>query len=198
MADITLEQINKLRTRTGLGMMDCKKALIAANGDIEKAVEELRKKGAAIAHSRADKSTSEGVVHAYIHPGSRMGVLAEINCETDFVARTEDMVQFARDLCLHIAALRPQYVSAEQVPAELLEKEREIYRAQLAPSGKPEKILAQIVEGKLSKLYSEICLLDQPFIKDDKRSVRDVLGDLMAKTGEKIQIRRFVRYELGA
>ena len=194
---ISLELINQLRERTGLGLMDCRKALEAAGGDIEKAAEELRKKGAAVAAKRAGNATAEGVIHAYIHPGAQMGVLVEVDCETDFVARTEQITQFARDLGLHIAAMKPLYVSPEQVDQKFLDHEREIFKAQLVDSGKPEKIISQIVDGKLTKLYSEICLLQQPFVKNDQMTVQEVLNDLVARLGEKIVIRRFARFEVG-
>lgn len=195
---ITLELIQQLRDRTGIGMMDCKKALQEANGDIEKAIELLRKKGAAIAQKRSGNTTSEGLIHAYIHPGSRIGVLIEINCETDFVARTQDLKNFAQDVCLHIAAIKPLYLNPEDVDSKLLEHERTIFKEQMAASGKPEKIIDQIVEGKISKLYSEICLMKQSFVKNDQLTVEDVLKDVIAKLGENIKIRRFVRYEIGA
>jgi elongation factor Ts len=194
---ISLELITQLRERTGLGLMDCRKALEAAGGDIEQAAEELRKKGAAVAAKRAGNDTSEGLVHAYIHPGSQMGVLVEVNCETDFVARTEQLQQFARDLCLHIAASKPMYLSPDQVDPKFLEHEKEIFRAQLADSGKPEKVIVQILEGKVTKLYSDICLLQQPFVKNDQVTVSEVVNDLVARLGEKIIIKRFSRFEVG-
>lgn len=196
MAEISLELIKQLRERTGVGMMDCKKALEETNGDIEKAIEVLRKKGAAIAQKRSGNETSEGLVYAYIHPGSRIGVLLEINCETDFVARTEDMAKFASDIAMQIAAFRPVCVSSENVDPELIEKEKNVYREQL--KGKPANIIDQIIEGKLEKYYTEICLLNQPFIKNDKITVSDMLKDLIAKMGESIKIKRFVRYEIGS
>lgn len=195
---IDLNLIQQLRDRTGVGMMDCKKALIEANGDMDKAIELLRKKGASVAQKRSGNAMGEGIVEAYIHPGSRVGVLIEINCETDFVARTEDMKRFAQEVCLHIAAFKPLYVSAESMDAAFVEKERQFHRTQLLESGKPEKMVDQIVEGKLKKLASEVCLLQQPFVKNDKETVDDVLKGLIAKMGENIQIRRFVRYEVGA
>jgi len=195
---IDLNLIQQLRDRTGVGMMDCKKALIEANGDMDKAIEILRKKGASVAQKRSGNAMGEGIVEAYIHPGSRVGVLIEINCETDFVARTEDMKRFAQEVCLHIAAFKPLYVSAESMDAAFVEKERQFHRTQLLESGKPEKMVDQIVEGKLKKLASEVCLLQQPFVKNDKETVDDVLKGLIAKMGENIQIRRFVRYEVGA
>lgn len=198
MTKITLELIQQLRDKTGVGMMDCKNALNESGGDLEKAIEILRKKGAAIAAKRSGNVTVEGLVHAYIHPGSRVGVLLEVDCETDFVARTDALKQFAADVCLHIAAMRPLYVSPDEVDAQLLTKERIIFKEQLAASGKPEKIIDQIVEGKIAKYYTEICLLQQPFVKNDKVTVDDVLKDLIAKLGENIKIKRFARFEIGS
>jgi len=197
MVKIDRELLQELRDHTGLGLMDCRKALEATNGDFDQALELLRKKGAAVAAKRADKETREGLVKAYIHPGDRLGVLLEINCETDFVANTEAVRQFAQDLCLQIAANKALYVSSEQVDAKFLEHERNIFKEQMADSGKPEKIIEQVVEGKIKKLCSDICLLDQPFIKNDQLTVRDALQELIAKTGESIRIRRFARFELG-
>lgn len=197
MAKIDIALIQQLRERTGLGMMDCKKALEETNGDIEKAVELLRKKGAAVAAKRFDKSTSEGLVHAYIHPGSQIGVLVELNCETDFVARTEAVKEFAHGVCMHIAAMKPLYLAPEDVDRTFLEKEKEIIKEQLAQTGKTGKILDQIVEGKVNKLYTDVCLLEQPYIKNDKMSVRQALQELIAKTGENIKIAKFARYQVG-
>lgn len=198
MSKIDKNLIQQLRDITGLGMMDCRKALEETDGDIEKSIEYLRKKGAAVAAKRSGKETSEGLVHAYIHPGSKLGVLIEINCETDFVASTEDVKQFANDLCMHIAAIKPLYVRPEDVDPVLIEREKDILKEQLANSGKPEKIVQQIVEGRLSKFYSDICLLKQPFVKNDQLTVEEMLTHLIAKTGEKIVIRKFARFELGA
>ncbi|GMU19786.1 MAG: hypothetical protein AMXMBFR12_09770 [Candidatus Babeliales bacterium] len=198
MAKIDIALIQQLRERTGLGMMDCKKALEETNGDIEKAVELLRKKGAAVAAKRFDKSTSEGLVHAYIHPGSQIGVLVELNCETDFVARTETVKEFAHGVCMHIAAMKPLYLAPEDVDRTFLEKEKEIIKEQLAQTGKTGKILDQIVEGKVNKIYTDVCLLEQPYIKNDKMSVRQALQELIAKTGENIKIAKFARYQVGA
>lgn len=189
--------LQELRDHTGLGLMDCRKALEETAGDFDQALELLRKKGAAVAAKRADKETGEGLIKAYIHPGDRLGVLLEINCETDFVANTEAVRQFAQDLCLQIAANKAMYVSSEQVDADLLAKEKEIFRAQMADSGKPEKIIEQVVEGKIKKFYSDICLLEQTFIKNDQFTVKQALEELIAKTGEAIRIRRFCRFELG-
>lgn len=195
---IDLKLIQELRAHTGLGLMDCRKALEETNGDIDAALELLRKKGASVAAKRSDKQTSEGVVASYIHPGDRVGVLIELNCETDFVARTESVKKFANDLCLHIAALKPLYLSPEHVDEKFLEHERSIFKEQMANSGKPEKIVAQIIEGKVQKLMSEICLLNQPFVKDDQLTVDEALKALIAKTGESIRVRRFARFEIGA
>ena len=198
MAKADLSLIQKLREITGLGMMDCKKALEEANNDLESAVEALRKKGAAVAAKRADKGTSEGIVQAYIHPGDQVGVLVEINCETDFVANTDAVKQFAKDVCLQIAALKPSYLAPEDVEPAFLAKEKEILIEQLAGSGKPANVIEKIVEGRVNKLYSEVCLIKQPFLKDDKITVEEAAQALMAKTGENIKIRRFVRFEVGA
>lgn len=198
MANVDIKLIQELREKTGLGMMDCKKALEEANNDVEKAIELLRKKGAAVAAKRSGKATSEGIVHAYIHPGSSIGVLIELNCETDFVARTQDMASLAHDICMHIAALKPLYLAPEDVDPKFLEHEKEILREQLANSGKPAKMIDQILEGKLKKLYSEICLLEQSFVKDDQKTVTQAIQDVMARTGENIKIKRFARFEIGA
>jgi len=194
-AEISLDLVKKLRDKTGIGMMDCKKALEEANGDIEKAIELLRKKGAAVAEKRSGNATAEGIVHAYIHPGSRVGVMIEINCETDFVARTPDMTKFANDLCMQIAAFRPVCISSTEVDPNVVAKEKEIYREQL--KDKPAAALDKIIEGKIQKFYTEVCLLNQPFIKDEKLTVDDVLKGLIAKVGENIKINRFVRFEIG-
>jgi len=198
MAKIDMERIQLLRDQTGLGMMDCKKALEETEGNIEKAIELLRKKGAAIASKRASKETSQGIIHAYIHPGSRVGVLLEVNCETDFVAHTEDFKKFANDVCMHIAAMKPLYLNPEEVDAKFLEHEKEIARAQLAGSGKPEKVIEQILEGKMKKLFTEICLMNQSFVKNDQLTIADLAKELMAKTGESVKIKRFARFEIGA
>ncbi len=197
MAKIEMVRIQELRDITGLGMMDCKKALEETEGNIEKAVDLLRKKGTAIAAKRAGKETAQGIVHPYIHPGSRVGVLIELNCETDFVARTDEFKAMANDICMHIAALKPLYVKPEEIDTKFLEHERLIAQEQVAGSGKPEKVLEQIVNGKIEKLYDQICLLRQSFVKNDQKTVAEVLNDLMAKTGERIEIKRFARFEIG-
>ncbi len=198
MAKIDKDLVQRLRDITGLGLMDCKKALEDTDGDIEKSIDLLRKKGAAVATKRSDKITAQGLIHAYIHPGSQIGVLIEINCETDFVARTDDMVKLAQDLCLHIAAMKPLYLSVENVDQAFLERERDIIKEQIAGSGKPEKIVEQIIDGKINKVYSDICLLNQQFVKDDQLTITDLLNHVMAKTGESVKIKRFVRFEIGS
>ena len=197
MAKIDRKSMQDLRERTGCGLMDCRKALEETGGDVQKSVELLRKKGAAVAAKRAGKTTAEGVVKSYIHPGDRLGVLVEINCETDFVARTEDVQKFASDVCMHIAAIKPLYLSSEDVDPKFLEHERTIIKEQLADAGKPEKIIDQIVEGKIKKLYSEVCLLEQQFVKNDQLTIQELLQELIARTGENIKIKQFCRFELG-
>jgi len=198
MAKIDIALIQQLRERTGLGMMDCKKALEETNGDIEKAIDLLRKKGAAVAAKRSDKTTAEGLVHAYIHPGSQVGVLIEINCETDFVARTDAIKEFAHNVAMHIAAMKPLYISSADVDPAFVEREKSIILEQLAQSGKTGKVAEQILEGKLKKVYSEVCLLEQTYIKNDKLTINQVVQELIAKTGENIKIAHFARYQVGA
>lgn len=197
MVKIDKALLQELRDHTGLGLMDCRKALEETGGDFDQALETLRKKGAAVAAKRADKETGEGLIKAYIHPGDRLGVLLELNCETDFVANTESVRQFAQDICLQIAANKAMYIAPENVDQAFLAHEKDIFKEQMANSGKPEKIIEQVVEGKIKKLYSDICLLEQTFIKNDQFTVKEVLQDLIAKTGESIRIRRFCRFELG-
>ena len=197
MSKVDIKLIQELREKTGLGMMDCKKALEENSGDIEKSIEALRKKGAAVAAKRSDKVTSQGTICSYIHPGDQIGVLVEINCETDFVARTDSVKQFAKDVAMHIAAFKPLAISPEEVDQTLVVKEREILAAQLMQSGKPANIIEQILEGRINKFYAEICLLKQPFMKNDKITVEEELKQLIAKTGENIKIRRFARYQVG-
>lgn len=194
---VSAELVKKLRERTGIGMMDCKHALDEADGDMDKAVEILRKKGVAGAADRVDRTTKEGMVASYIHPGDKLGVLIEVNCETDFVARTEAFRSMVRDLAMQVAATNPVAVKREQIPPEVLEKEADIYRTQSRNEGKPEKILDKIVEGRLEKFYQESCLLEQPFVKDSERTVGDLLSELALKTGENINVSRFLRYRLG-
>ncbi|PYP31407.1 MAG: translation elongation factor Ts [Gemmatimonadetes bacterium] len=197
MKEVGAKQVAELRARTGAGMMDCKRALEEAGGDLEKAVDVLRKKGAAKADTRAGREASEGLVEAYIHFNGRVGVLVEVNCETDFVARTEDFKQLVRDVALHIASARPLAVRVEDLPRELVERERKIYEAQAAEEKKPDAVKAKIVEGRLKKFFEEAALLEQKFVKDDTRTVGDLVKALVAKTGEAIRIRRFARFELG-
>ncbi len=197
MAEIPPKMVMELRQRTGVGMMECKKALAESNGDINLAIETLRKRGAAKAASKADRVASEGVVEAYIHPGGRVGVLVEVNCETDFVARTDDFQQLARNIAMHIAAMGPVAVRREELPAELVASERAIYLDQIRAEGKPEAILEKIVDGKLNKWFSEVALLDQPYVRDDKKTVGDLVQEAIAKMGENIQIRRFAKFRLG-
>jgi len=194
---ITAEKVKELRERTGCGMMDCKKALTEANGDMEKAIEILREKGLAAAAKKAGRIAAEGLVEAYIHGNGRIGVLVEVNSETDFVAKNEAFKEFVKDIAMQIAAANPQYVSRAEVPAEVLEKEKEILRAQALNEGKPEKIVDKMVEGRLEKFYKEVCLLDQPYIKDPDKSIQDLLNEKIATIGENIVIRRFVRFEKG-
>ncbi|NPA49686.1 MAG: translation elongation factor Ts [Thermodesulfobacteria bacterium] len=197
MAEITMDMIKKLREKTAAGMMDCKKALEEAGGDMEKAIDILRQKGLAVAAKRAGKATKEGVVAAYIHATKKLGAMVEVNCETDFVARTEEFQKFAYEVAMHIAATNPICVSREDMPAEVIEREKEIYVAQAKESGKPENVIEKIVEGKLEKFFKESVLLEQPFVKNPDLTIQDLLNELMTKTGERIQIRRFTRYQVG-
>jgi len=195
--EITTELVKTLREKTGCGMMDCKAALKDSKGDLEKAIDSLRKKGLAAVARRAGRVAAEGVVDAYVHVGGKIGVLVELNCETDFVARNIEFQAFAKDIAMQVAAQNPQYISREDVPDGIVEHEKEILKSQMADEKKPEKVMEKIVEGRLEKFYSEICLLDQPFIKDPKKTINDLLGELAAKIGENIVIRRFTRFQLG-
>ena len=194
------ELVKDLRERTGAGVMDCKAALEASKGDLQGAVEHLRKKGLADAAKKQHREAKDGLIHAYIHPGSKIGVLVEINCETDFVARTEDFQQLVKDIAMQVAAANPLYVSREQVPAAVLDKEREIYTQQMADQKKQAAVLEKIVEGKLEKFYTEMCLLDQPFIKDatGKTRIKDMVDGVTAKMGERVVVKRFARFQVGA
>jgi elongation factor Ts len=194
---ITASDVKKLRDATGAGMMDCKKALTEAGGDFAKAEEVLRKKGLAAAAKKSSRAATEGAVASYIHMGGKIGVLVEVNCETDFVARTEGFQSLVKDVAMQIAAANPSYVRREEVPAEVVQKELEIAKAQMRDQKKPEAILEKIATGKLEKFYEQICLMDQLFVKDDKKKMSQVLTDAVAKIGENIQIRRFARYVLG-
>jgi elongation factor Ts len=193
---ITAQMVSDLREKTGAGLLDCKKALTEANGALEEAITILRKKGAASAAKKADRTTKEGLIESYIHVGGKVGVLIEVNCETDFVARNEEFRAFCKDACLQIAAHSPLYVGREEVPEADLAKEREIAAAQV--QGKPPAAVQKIVEGKLEKYYSTVCLLDQPFVKLPEKTVKEILTEKVAKMGENIQIRRFTRFQLGA
>jgi elongation factor Ts len=194
---ITAEQVKQLRDKTGAGMMECKAALTETGGDQEKAVDVLRKKGLASAAKRAGRATSQGVVGSYIHTGGKVGVLVEVNCETDFVARTDDFQGLVKELALHIAAADPRYVRREEIPADVLEKEKEIYRAQFADSGKPSAVVEKIVEGKLGSFYSQIVLIDQPSVRDPNVTVSQLIAQASAKTGENITVSRFARFKVG-
>ncbi len=189
--------VKQLREKTGAGMMDCKEALTATEGDFDKAIDYLRKKGMAAATKRSSKAAKEGMVSCYIHMGGRIGVLVELNCETDFVAKTADFQNLAKDLAMHVAAANPQYLKPEDIPAEDLEREKEIYRSQAAQEGKPEKIWDKILEGKLKKFYEDTCFLEQKFVKNPDISIGTLVKDMMAKTGENIVVRRFARFQLG-
>ncbi|MFF2089041.1 MULTISPECIES: translation elongation factor Ts [Paenibacillus] len=194
---VSASAVKELRERTGAGMLDCKKALDETNGDVTKAIELLREKGLSAAANKAGRIATEGVVESYIHAGGRIGVLVEINCETDFVAKTEQFRSFAKDIAMHIAASNPKFVRREEVPSDELEKEREILRAQALNEGKPEKIVDKMVEGRISKYYEEYCLLEQSFVKDPDKTISALLNEKVSAIGENISIRRFVRYELG-
>lgn len=194
---ITAAQVNELRKITGAGLMDCKKALTETNGDIEQAVDYLRKKGLAAASKKAGRAATEGAVGSYIHAGGKIGVLVEVNCETDFVARNDNFQVFVKDIAMHIAAASPQFVRREEVPAEILEREKEIYRAKARETGKPENIIEKIIEGQVNKFYAEICLLEQSFVKDSDKTVQQFLNETISSIGENISVRRFARFVLG-
>ena len=193
------EMVKELRERTGAGVMDCKAALDSSKGDLAGAVEFLRKKGLADAAKKAHRDAKDGLVHAYIHPGAKMGVLVEINCETDFVARTEDFQQLVKDIAMQVAAANPSYVAREHVPGEVVEKEREIYREQMADQKKPPQVLDKIIEGKLEKFFAEQCLLEQPFIRDatGKTRIKDMVDQATSKMGERVVVKRFARFKVG-
>lgn len=197
MANITATQVKELRELTGAGMMDCKNALLEADGNIERAIEILREKGLAAAAKKAGRIASQGIVDAYIHGGGRIGVLVEVNCETDFVANTPEFRSFVHDIAMQVAAANPLYVSKQDVPEEVIKKEREIARQQAINEGKPEKVLDKIVDGRVEKFYEEVCLLEQPFIRDTDRTVNDLILEQINKFGENISVRRFTRYEVG-
>ena len=197
MTVIDATMVKQLRQKTGTGVMDCKQALQECDGDMDRANEFLRKKGLATAQKRAGRATSQGTVSSYIHLGGKIGVLVEVNCETDFVAKTDDFTEFAKNIAMHIAATNPLGIVAEDVQPDVIEKEKEIYRAQALEMGKPEKIVDKIVEGKLNKFYKESCLMDQAYVRDPDMTIADYLNVVIAKTGEKINIRRFARFQIG-
>ena len=194
---VTAQMVKELRDRTGAGMMDCKKALTATGGDVEQAIDALRKKGLAAAAKKAGRSTGEGLVASYIHAGGKIGVLVEVNCETDFVARTDEFQQLVADVAMHIAAAEPRFVRREEVTEDVLERERRLFREQAVEEGKPEAVVDRIVEGKVGKFFAETVLLEQPFVKDPDRTVGDLIKERIATIGENIQVSRFVRYRLG-
>lgn len=195
--NITSQMVKELRVKTGAGVMDCKEALTDAGGDIEKAIDYLRKKGMSAATKRSSKAAKDGVVASYIHMGGKIGVLVEVNCETDFVAKTDDFQRFAKDLTMHIAAANPLFVRPEEIPGEAVERERDIYRSQALEEKKPEKIWEKIIEGKMKKYYEDVCLVNQKFIRDTDITIETLVNNMIAKTGENIVIRRFARFQLG-
>ncbi len=197
MVQISAAMVKELREATGSGIMDCKKVLGEAEGDMEKAIDLLRKKGLAKAAKRAGRSTSEGVIYSYIHTGAKLGVLLEVNCESDFVAKTEDFQAFAKNIAMHIAASNPAGLNPEDVDAAVVEKEREIYRAQMLEEGKPENIIDKIVDGKVEKFYKDVCLMSQQYVKDPQKTITDVVKETISKIGENIQIKRFARFQIG-
>jgi elongation factor Ts len=195
--EISASQVKDLRERTGISIMECKTALVESQGNIERAIEILRKKGIAKAEKKADRVATEGLIWAYIHPGNKIGVMVEVNCETDFVAKTEDFVTFVKDVAMHIAATNPAAIRREEVDLELVNKEREIYREQARYQNKPENVIERIIDGKMDKFYQDNCLLEQPFVKDPQKTVKDYLTEIVAKVGENVNISRFVRFQLG-
>ncbi len=198
MADISAAMVKALREKSGAGIMDCKEALAACDGDMEKAVDFLRKKGLATAAKRAGRATSEGTIQSYIHLGAKLGVMVEVNCETDFVAKTDAFIEFAKNLAMHVAATNPVAISQEDVPEAILNREKEIYRAQALETGKPEKMIDKIIEGKIGKFYKENCLMNQAYVRDPDKTISDYLNEVVAKTGEKITVKRFARFQVGA
>lgn len=194
---ITSQMVKELRDKTNAGMMDCKKALSETDGDLEKAVDLLRQKGLAVARKRADRATSEGVVETYIHAGGKLGVMVEVGCETDFVAKNSDFIEFAKNVAMHIAASSPISVRREEMPEDVLERERNIYKQQALDSGKPENILEKIISGKVDKFYADACLMEQKYVKNPDLSIQDLLNELIAKLGENIAVKRFARFQIG-
>ena len=197
MTTISATMVKQLREKSGAGMMDCKQALVECDADIDKAIDFLRKKGLATAQKRAGRAMTEGTIQSYIHMGGKLGVLVEVNCETDFVAKNEDFIQFAKNIAMHIAATNPLGVRDEDVPEETVRRERDIYQAQALETGKPENVITKIVDGKMNKFFKENCLLNQPYVRDPDLTIEDVLNELIAKIGENITIKRFVRFQTG-
>jgi elongation factor Ts len=197
MSEINATMVKQLRDKTGAGMMDCKKALTECDGDMDKAVDFLRKKGLATAQKRAGRAMTEGTIQSYIHMGGKLGVLVEVNCETDFVARNDDFKEFTKNIAMHIAASNPLGIQPEDIPEDTVEKEKEIYRAQALEMGKPEKVVDKIVEGKLDRFFKDNCLLNQAYVRDPDMTISDLLNDLIGKIGENITVKRFVRYQIG-
>lgn len=195
--EITASMVKKLREKTSAPMMDCKKALVESKGNLENAISYLRQKNLVAVSKKVNRATIDGVIASYIHPGSKVGVLVELNCETDFVARSDEFKELTKNISMHIAALNPLYLIREDVTPNIVEKEREIYLTQAKNSGKPEKVWDKIVDGKMKKFYSEVCLMEQTYIRDDKLTIKDVINEMIAKLGENISIKRFVRYQLG-
>ena len=198
MADISATMVKELREKTGAGIMDCKEALSECQGDMEKAVDFLRKKGLATAAKRAGRATSEGTIQSYIHMGGKIGVMVEVDCETDFVAKTDDFIEFAKNLAMHIAATNPVGITSDDVPADIIDREKAIYRDQALEMGKPEKMIDKIIDGKMNKFFKDSCLMNQQYVKDPDKSIADYLNEVIAKTGEKITIKRFARFQVGA
>ena len=194
---ITADMVKKLRDQTGAGMMDCKKALTETNADFEKAVTVLRERGIAVAQKRESRTASEGVIGSYIHTGSQIGVLVELNCETTFVAKTDEFRNLARDLAMHISWSNPRYMRREDIPEDVLENERDVHRQWAIKEGKPEKVIDRIVEGRMKEFYSQTCLLEQPFIKDEEQTIQDLVNNVVAKLGEKTEVARFIRFRVG-
>ncbi|KJS29290.1 MAG: elongation factor Ts [Desulfatitalea sp. BRH_c12] len=198
MAEISATMVKALREKSGAGIMDCKEALAECDGDMEKAVDFLRKKGLATAAKRAGRATSEGTIQSYIHMGGKIGVMVEVNCETDFVAKTDAFIEFAKNVAMHIAATSPVGINPEDVPETVLAREKDIYRAQALETGKPEKMIDKIVDGKVNKFFKESCLMSQAYVRDPNKSISDYLNEVVAQTGEKVTIKRFARFQLGA
>jgi len=195
--EIKASKVKELREMTGAGVLDCKEALKATEGDVEKAIDHLRRKGVLAAAKRAGRATQEGLVEAYIHTGGKIGVLVEVDCETDFVAKNQDFKDFVRNLAMHIAATNPLCIRREDLPSKIVEKEKDIYREQALGSGKPEKVIDKIVQGRMGKFYKEVCLLGQPYVRDPEITIQDLVSQMIAKLGENVAIRRFARYQLG-